>query len=324
MDFVAVAAGQAAVGGGFAGPALSFHVDLVDVQVAAAEAGCLFPSRGGEGLHVVALETEDIILSVGAGPPAVRVGSKQEGTPPRPMRVVALETFPFHAGGVTVLAGILFPVMAFKTEIFDPCAVQPSVEAVTGIASAIGQRSMAPREEESCQARAVRVMTGEAGSAVTADAAVQAQETLFVRVVTPSAQRVAPFHEHEPFLVAVIEVACAAVPVGEGSMNAPVPVAEGPQLMTIVTGFGRFRKRGGGAKKRRQEKQDAECSHVSIRLSFLKGKGKRSGKRIYFYHMSVPETTSPLGNTEIDKRERRELEFRFHGDGSSHNKEVER
>jgi len=249
VDFMAVAAGQAAVGGGLAGLAQSFHVDLVDVQVAAAEAGCFLSSRGGEGLRLVALETEGIIFSAGARPPAVRVGSEQQGALPRPVRVVARETLPFNAGRMPILAGILLPVMALEAEVLDSCAVQPPVEAVAGITSAVGQWAMAPRAEKRGQAGAVRVMTGEAGRAVTADTSVETQETLLLAVVTLFAQRVALLHEHESLLVAVIEVAFAAVPIGEGRMDAPVPVTEGSRLMTLVAGFGGFQGGGGGGEK---------------------------------------------------------------------------
>jgi len=300
MDFVAVAAGQTAIGGGLAGLAHPFHVYLVDVHVAAAEAGCPLLSRGGEGLRRVADETEGVILAAGAGPPAVRVGSEQQGTLSRPVRVVALETLPFHAGRMPVLAGIFFPVMALEAEILDPLAVQTSVEAVAGVAPAIGQRAMAPRAQESGQAGAVRVVTGEAGSAVTADTAVGTQKTLPVTVVTLSAQRVALFHEHEPFLVAVIEVTFAALPVGEGRMNAAIPVTEGPRFVTLVAGFGGFRGRGsGGEKKGRQEKQDTECSHASILPSFLEGNGKRSGKGTLFLSHGCPGNNIVLAERRV-------------------------
>jgi len=288
VHFVAVAACQAAIGGGFAGPTQSFHVDLVDVQIAAAEAGGFLPSRGGERLCLVAGEAESVAFVPGDGPPVLCVRGEQQGALPRSVRVVALEAFPVHAGRVPELARILFSVMALEAEVLDPRGVQPSVEAVAGITPAVGQRAMAPRAEEGGQAGAVRVMTGEAGSTVAADPAVGTEETLIVTVMTPSAQGVAFRHEREPLLVSVIEVAFGAVPVGEGRVNTPVAVTEGSRFMTFVARLGGLRGRGGGKEKGRQEQQDAECSHASILPSFLKGNGNCSGKRTLFLSHECP------------------------------------
>jgi hypothetical protein len=132
--------------------------------------------------------------------------------------------------------------MALEAEVPDPSGVQPPVEAVAGIASAVGQRAMAPPSEEGGQAGAVRVMTGKAGSTVAPDPSVGTEEILVVRVVTLSAQRVAFLHEHEFLFVAVIEVAFAAVPVGEGRVNAPVAVTKGPWFVALVARLGGFRE----------------------------------------------------------------------------------
>ena len=162
--------------------------------------------------------------------------------------------------------------VALEAEFLDPLGVQPPVEAVAGIAPAIGQRAMTPLSKKGGQAGAVRVMTGEAGSTVAADPSVGTEEILIITVVTLSAQRVARFHEHEPLFVAVIEVAFAAVPVGKGRVNAPVAVTEVPRFVALVARLGGFRGRGS-----RSHGSDRSPRSGRLRSSRHRGSGPDRG-----------------------------------------------
>jgi hypothetical protein len=193
------------------------------------------------------------------------------------MRVVAFETIPLHDGKVAVIACKFLPLVTIETELLYLRLVQPAVEAVTRVAPAVGERPVAPGAQERCQARAVRVVAGKAGSAVAAYVLVGTEKVLVIALVALVTQGVALFGEHQLLFVAVIEVAFEAFPVLEGRVDAPVSVPDVAQLVTFFAEFLRRRgNRGEGETEDQQESQDAARSHSSIPLSFMVEEGRNT------------------------------------------------
>jgi hypothetical protein len=220
----------------------------------------------------MAIKAESILLP-GAHPPALlAVARDQEGPLRRPVGIVTIEAFTLEHGRVTVAARELFAVVAVQAELPDSRLVKTAVEAMTGIAPAVCQGTVASLPQKGCQTRAVRFVAGEAGGTVSFDVVVSIEEVPVVPVMTLGAEGVARDGEEQLPLGTVLEVAGRAVFLIEGAMNAAAAPGDCAAVVTFDAGF--FR----GVRTHREEQEhDGRKSqnrysaphHLSFLCSFM-------------------------------------------------------